>query len=291
MRITSLLLLSGLPILLLGCGRRQDTPPEAPEVGGVTGESASVAEQEERIHPEFSLTLPALELLLEDLPPAQRERILDEPRQFLELTAELLETPEELLWLVDKEHPLPAEYEPRDLVELDTLEERLTLTREGLSLRRLVLEDLLAMVGAAGEEGVELPISSTYRSYDYQEWLFDYWVEELGLEEAERSSARPGTSQHQLGTTIDFGSISDAFAETDAGVWLAENGRRFGFSLSYPKGYEELTGYKWESWHFRYLGRAATEMERRFFGGIQQRMLEFWSARRDELAEAWSGGP
>lgn len=286
MRIRSLLLLSGLAVFLIGCGVREDAasgaPAEAPEGNSAAGE-------EEQIHPEFSLTLPELQSLLEELPPALQERILAEPQTFLELSAKLLETPEELLWLVDKENPLPAEYEPQDLVELDTLNERLNLTRESLSLRRVLLEDLFAMVEAARNEGIELPISSTYRSYDYQEWLFSYWVEELGQEEAERSSARPGTSQHQLGTTLDFGSISDAFAETDAGIWLAENGWRFGFSLSYPEGYEELTGYKYESWHFRYIGRAATEMERTFFGGIQQRMLEFWNDRKDELAEAWSG--
>lgn len=285
MRITSLLILSGLTLLLLGCGARRqaadgETPPRA-------GESDS--RKDEQIHPEFTLTLSELEALLTHLPPSAQERILAEPEAFLELSAKLLETPPELLRLVDKEHPLPAEYAPDDLVELDTLSDRLDLTREGLLLRRFLLKDLFAMVEAAKAEGVELPISSAYRSYEYQEWLFDYWVEEIGIEEAERSSARPGTSQHQLGTTIDFGSITNAFAETEAGVWLAGNSGRFGFSLSYPEGYEELTGYKYESWHFRYLGRPAMEMERTFFGAIQQRMLEFWNTRRDEFAAAWTG--
>lgn len=278
----ALLLLSGCsdgdsPVQTLGATEEPST------ASFVTEESTR---EEGRVHPAFSLTRDDLEGIVSGLPPSIQERIFDEPFAFLDLASELLEEPRELLWLVDKENPLPASYAPDDLVELDQYQKELSLTREGLSLRELILDDLFAMVEAARAEGVELPISSAYRSYDYQAWLFDYWVEELGLEEAERSSARPGTSQHQLGTTIDFGTITDAFAKTDAGVWLADNSWRFGFSLSYPDGYEELTGYKYESWHFRFIGRPAAEMERTFFGGIQQHMLEFWQEKEEELAAA-----
>jgi D-alanyl-D-alanine carboxypeptidase len=284
-------LFSGIAILTLpGCSdaelRNSAGGSRATDGGAVVGERES---REQRIHPDFTLSRQELEAILAELPPSLQERILREPRAFLSLVSGVLGEPPELLRLVDKAHPLPATYAPEDLVDLEEYQEELTLTREGLTLRRLILQDLFAMVDAARGEGIELPISSTYRSYDYQAWLFDYWVEELGEEEAQRSSARPGTSQHQLGTTIDFGSITDAFAETEAGLWLADNSWRFGFSLSYPEGYEELTGYKYESWHFRYIGRAAAEMERTFFGGIQQRMLEFWQDQRDELAAAWTG--
>lgn len=213
---------------------------------------------------------------------------MENPYAFLDLAEKLLNEPRNLLRVVDKEHPLPEEYEPTDLVDLAEYDDELLLNREGLSLRRSIMDDLLAMVDAARKAGIELPISSSYRSYRYQAWLFDYWVEELGREEAERSSARPGTSQHQLGTTVDFGSVTNAFADTEAGRWVAENAHRFGFSLSYPDGYEELTGYKYESWHFRYIGRPAARMERTFFGGIQHRLLHFWRDARDGLEAAYT---
>ena len=283
-----LLLLATLlsTILLLGCTGDSETASVEGEAD--TREGASPSED---IHPHFALTPEEFSRLLTDLPSKDVEDILADPEGFLDLAAELLRGPTELLLLVDKEHPLPAEYAPEDLVDLETLAARLTLTQEGLALRELVMEDLFAMVEQARAEGIELPITSTYRSYQYQAWLFDYWVEELGLEEAERSSARPGTSQHQLGTTIDFGSVTDAFAESKAGKWLAQNARTFGFSLSYPEGYEELTGYKYESWHFRYIGRPATRMQWRFFGGIQQRMLQFWNDNSKTLRDAYTGDP
>lgn len=284
-------LLPAMALLLLVDCADGDPPGATPrETGEATAENRITEEggnEEKTLDPDFSLTREELEAVVSGLPPSIQERVLEEPEHFLDLASQLLREPPELLWLVDKEHPLPASYAPEDLLMLDPYQGELSLTREDLSLREMIMEDLFAMVEAAREEGVELPVSSTYRSYDYQEWLFNYWVEELGLEEAERSSARPGTSQHQLGTTIDFGSISDAFADTEAGLWLAENSWRFGFSLSYPDGYEELTGYKYESWHFRYIGRPAAEMERTFFGGVQQHMLEFWENRKETLARAW----
>jgi D-alanyl-D-alanine carboxypeptidase len=136
------------------------------------------------------------------------------------------------------------------------------------------------MDAAARSEGVVLAISSAYRSYAYQKQVFARNVAEDGLELARRSSAEPGRSQHQLGAAIDFGSIDDSFAETKAGKWLAANARRFGFSPSYPKGMEGLTGYRWESWHYRYVGEEAAALEAEFFGGLQARMIAFMEKYR-----------
>ena len=202
--------------------------------------------------------------------------------------APLLKIDPDVLTLVDKSHRLPADYEPDDLVALTSYQDRLTLNKDDLSLRKMIMADLLAMVDAADADGITLDISSSYRSYAYQEWLFQYWVDELGQEEAERVSARPGSSQHQLGTTVDFGSVTVAFAEHPAGIWLAENAWRFGFSLSYPDGYEELTGYAYEPWHFRWITPAGTALEREFFGGIQQVMLEFLAEHGAALRRAYT---
>lgn len=259
------------------------TPPTAEDAGDQTAPA--------RLHREFTLSAQELEAVAALAEPQAAAAILAAPERFLELASQMLSGPPELLWLVDKANPLPEGYEPEDLVSLEEYADRLSLNREGLSLRRLIMEDLLAMVDAAGEEGIELLISSSYRSYEYQAWLFEYWVGELGLEEAERSSARPGTSEHQLGTTIDFGTITAAFADTAAGRWLQRRSGEFGFSLSYPDGYEEITGYKYEPWHFRYIGVSATAMQEAYFGGIQQRMLEFWSLAREPLEAAYEPQP
>jgi D-alanyl-D-alanine carboxypeptidase len=108
-------------------------------------------------------------------------------------------------------------------------------------------------------------------------------VKTYGQEMADRESARPGASQHQLGTAIDFGSITDAFAETRAGRWLVAHAWEYGFSLSYPQGYEGITGYRYESWHYRFITKAGVLLQRRYFGDVQQYLLEFLDANRAAL--------
>ena len=147
-----------------------------------------------------------------------------------------------------------------------------------MSLRPDAYSALKELAAAAQKEGITLLVSSTYRSYDYQKNLFEKWVRIDGLEEAERESARPGTSQHQLGSAVDFGSITDDFAETEMGQWIYENAADYGWSLSFPKGYEDVTGYRWECWHFRYIGKTACEFQNKWFCGVQQYMLEFIDA-------------
>lgn len=264
-------------VLVGGCS--VGTPEEIPELEEVT---ISESLPDRFIpHPDFDLNLGELRRLVAEENREIREPILKTPQAFLERVADILLEPHELFLLVDKQHHLPPDYEPDDLVDLDQYRNRLTLNREDLSLRSVLMPDLFAMVEAAAQNGITLDLTSTYRSYRYQEWLFQYWVEQLGRERAEQSSAQPGGSQHQLGTAIDFGSVTGPFAEHPAGRWLADNAWQYGFSLSYPRGYEEFTGYIFEPWHFRYISRAGTTIERYFFGGIQQYFLEFWSAHGD----------
>lgn len=257
-------------------------PTDGPGVDALAGpELPENLPDRHRPHPEFRLTMGELRNLTVELPGEIRGLITSRPQAFLELVAEVLVEPAELLWLVDKRHHLPADYVPEDLVDLRRYADRLTLNRDELSVRAVIMPDLLAMVESAAQEGIDLDISSTYRSYRYQEWLFDYWVEQLGQERAEQSSARPGASEHQLGTAIDFGSITGPFAVHPAGRWLAAHAWRFGFSLSYPRGYEDVTGYIFEPWHFRYISRPGTLLERYYFGGVQQFLLEFWHDHGD----------
>ena len=189
-----------------------------------------------------------------------------------------------LRMLVDKSHPLPSGYEPGDLVELGSARATGTgaagassyrVSREGLMLRRAASDSLAEMAAAARADGVTLTVSSAYRSYDYQEQVYSRNVREMGREAADRESARPGFSQHQSGLVVDFGPIDNSFAEISAGKWMANNASRFGWSLSYPAGYEEVTGYIWESWHYRYTGSDLARFIDDYFNGIQQYALRF----------------
>ena len=178
------------------------------------------------------------------------------------------------LWaLVDKQHSLPTGYAPNDLVALT--EGSYRVSRNGLTLRRAAAIALDEMAKAARADGVTLVASSTYRSYDYQTQVYNRNVREMGQEAADRESARPGHSQHQTGLVVDFGSIDDSFAATAAGRWMKANASRFGWSLSFPDGYEAVTGYRWESWHYRYVGKPLAAFIDNYFDGIQQYALRF----------------
>jgi D-alanyl-D-alanine carboxypeptidase len=231
--------------------------------------------------PEFSLTLQDLQAMTAALPKSVRDRIVGEPRVFLHLLSQVLNEPAEYLLLVDKKHLLSPSNVPADLVSLSAYP--LPVSRADLTLRKGIMPDVLAMAAAARADGVTLLFSSTYRSYEYQKEVYEREVKTYGQQAADRESARPGASQHQLGTAMDFGSITDAFADTKAGRWLAAHAEDYGFSLSYPKGYENVTGYRYESWHYRYITRSATRLQKEYFDDIQQYLLEFLHDNRTAL--------
>ena len=178
------------------------------------------------------------------------------------------------LWkLVDKKNSLGESYAPDDLVELKS--GAYLVNRAGLMLRKSAAASLEEMAAAARKEGVTLTASSAYRSYSYQVQVYERNVKELGKEAADRESASPGFSQHQLGLVIDFGSITDAFTGTKEEVWLKKNAPLYGWSISFPKDMEEVTGYRWESWHYRYVGKELAKFINDYFDGVQQYALQF----------------
>lgn len=163
----------------------------------------------------------------------------------------------ELFFLVNKNRRIGEGYIPDDLLKIDG---KVYALDKGLLLRRQALKYLTKMSEAAKKDKVNLIVTSTYRSWATQSKTFLFWKGKLGIKEAEKRSARPGHSQHQLGTTIDFTSVeivlgfSKAFEKTREFKWLKKNAYRFGFVLSYPKGKEVITGYSYEPWHYRYIG-------------------------------------
>ncbi len=162
----------------------------------------------------------------------------------------------DILVPVDKQHALPSDCGPPDLRQIPA-----EWSLGGAQyLRSAAAAALIAMFEAAQKEGIRIYALSGYRSYDTQAVVFNNEVATYGLAVAEKQSARPGHSEHQLGTTMDITSPSvnndlvEAFGDTAEGKWLAENAHRWGFALSYPRGKEAITGYIYEPWHFRYLG-------------------------------------
>ena len=115
------------------------------------------------------------------------------------------------------------------------------------------------MQADASALGLNLYISSGFRSYTYQENLYNNYVAQDGIEEADTYSARPGHSEHQTGLAFDLNTIDDSFANTAEGKWVKDNCQKYGLILRYPKGKENMTGYQYESWHLRYVGKELAE--------------------------------
>ncbi|MDE7226139.1 MAG: M15 family metallopeptidase, partial [Ruminococcus sp.] len=108
---------------------------------------------------------------------------------------------------------------------------------------------------AASVDGLSIWISSGFRSYETQSEIYNNYVYWNGQAIADTFSARPGYSEHQTGLAIDVNTIDDSFAGTPEAIWLAENCTDYGFIIRYPQGKQDITGYKYEPWHIRYVGK------------------------------------
>ena len=157
--------------------------------------------------------------------------------------------------LLDTRFRLPRSYEPPDLVTTT----RVGVGTDEMTIREIVLEDLDALVSAADVAGNPVDITWGYRSFRTQRWVFEYWTEQKG-EEALKTAARPGHSEHQLGTALDFktkgaANVDAGWRFEPAGQWMHDHAWEYGFIESYPLGEEKVTCYSAEPWHFRYFGR------------------------------------
>lgn len=172
--------------------------------------------------------------------------------------------PESVTVLVDKQYKLPDGYEPTDLVYPDV---RFTFN-DKIDKRKMrkeaagALEDLFA---GAEKDGIYLAGVSAYRSQATQKTLFNRYVEKDGMEKALTYSAFPGTSEHQTGLSIDVSgsdgkcAAEDCFGGTPEAEWLADHAPEYGFIIRYPEGKDAITGYKYEPWHIRYVGKELSQ--------------------------------
>ncbi|KOS67014.1 D-alanyl-D-alanine carboxypeptidase [Lysinibacillus contaminans] len=153
--------------------------------------------------------------------------------------------------LANKRYPLPSTFAPGEDAK----------AREALN----------TMLAAAKQQGFDLVAFSGYRSFEYQTTLYNNYVNRDGVDAADRYSARPGYSEHQTGLAFDIGEkgkedlwLTAEFGETSAGQWLVAHANEFGFILRFPQNKEHITGYMYESWHFRYVGvEIAKEIKQR----------------------------
>lgn len=142
--------------------------------------------------------------------------------------------------IANKSYSLPADYNPNGLTDA-------TYT---------AFQELSA--GAAAD-GLNIYISSGFRSYDYQDEIYNNYVSIYGQETADTFSARPGHSEHQTGMAIDVNIIDDSFIGTPEAEWIDAHCNEYGFILRYPQGKQEITGYKYEPWHIRYVGKEVAQ--------------------------------
>lgn len=171
-----------------------------------------------------------------------------------------LDQPGSPWWIVNKKRPLPAGYVPPDLT-VPNVRLRLAATAEQMQISGSIVPALTEMFEAAKRDGVHLVFGSGYRSEALQRQFYDSYVAQDGQEAADRYSARPGTSEHQTGLTFDATAADGSchlevcFEQTPEGKWLLTNAHRYGFTIRYPEGKEAITGYQYEPWHLRYVGR------------------------------------
>jgi D-alanyl-D-alanine carboxypeptidase len=177
--------------------------------------------------------------------------------------------PSSLWFIANKQHSFnPIDYKPTDLI-----------TSYGATIRAIAESDFNAMMIAAGSQGAQPTVVSSFRSYSYQVGLYNQYVAESGQSIADAFSAKPGYSEHQTGLAIDFGShndiancqLSSCYGQTVEGTWLAAHAYEYGFILRYPDGKQSITGYESEPWHYRYVGRElAAEMHMKSISTLEE---------------------
>lgn len=157
------------------------------------------------------------------------------------------------LILVNKFNYLKNDYEPSDITSLD-----LSYSYDNNRVSKETSDAYLEMAKAAKKDNISLMANSSFRTYDRQEAVYKEFYYSKGVSYADKYAARAGYSEHQTGLAIDIftsgRSTTSDFDTSDAFKWLQTNAHKYGFILRYPKDKEYLTGYNYESWHYRYLG-------------------------------------
>lgn len=168
-----------------------------------------------------------------------------------------IKEPDDFLVLVNKNNKLDKSYVPKDLAPLS-----LEFSFADKVMRKDAKDAFEMLSREAKMIGYRIVATSTYRSYDYQEKLYNHYVKEKGLEYADLCSARKGHSEHQTGLAVDVEGSNkdyDEFEKATEFDWMQSHAHLYGFILRYPKDKTHITGFKYEPWHYRYVGKDAAE--------------------------------
>ena len=160
-------------------------------------------------------------------------------------------------FIVNKNNKLEKTYEPYDLTLIDK-----SYACDNKYLRMEAKNAFEKLASDAKNEGYNIIAVSTYRSYEYQEKLYNNYAINKGFYYADMSSARAGFSEHQTGLAVDVADESldyDNFENTKEFKWMMNNAYKYGFILRYPKAKFHITGFKYEPWHYRYVGIATAK--------------------------------
>lgn len=162
------------------------------------------------------------------------------------------DTSKDELILVNKYNQLPKDYAPEDLTDISV-----QYCYGDNEVSNEVYQKYISMYNAAKEEDLYLIITSAFRDYEFQDQLWNQYAKSQGEEWADSVAARAGHSEHQTGLTLDivtYNSNMNDFENTDEFKWLQKHAHEYGFIMRYPKDKEDITGYDYESWHYRYVG-------------------------------------
>ena len=154
--------------------------------------------------------------------------------------------------LVNKRRHLDKKFVPKDLVKIDTK----YASEKGMKSAKVALDAYIEMQKEAEKEGYDIVINSAYRSYQDQLDLEELYLKAYGQSYVDKFVAKPGYSEHQTGLSYDIGSKSiNVFANSKEYKWMLDNAHKYGFILRFPKKYENITGFRSEPWHYRYVGK------------------------------------
>ena len=177
--------------------------------------------------------------------------VYDDGDDFYENIKEIKKT-DDIIVLVNKNNALPSNYVPNDLRLINN-----RYAYDGKYLREEAAINFENLSTDASMLGYRIIAISTFRDYEYQGKLFNEYTNSKGLEYALLCSAKPGHSEHQTGLAVDVEGSNMDYDEFEKSIefnWMKENAHKYGFIMRYPKGKEHITGFKYEPWHYRYIG-------------------------------------
>lgn len=160
--------------------------------------------------------------------------------------------------LVNKNYKLPNDYVPNDLELISNF-----YANENKYLRKEAKEAFEKLSSDASKLGYRIIATSTYRDYNYQEKLYNEYVKDKGIDYADKCSARPGHSEHQTGLAVDVMGSNNDYDEFEKAIefnWMKNNAHKYGFVLRYPEDKTKITGFKYEPWHYRYVGKTVAKV-------------------------------